>query len=83
MSASCWQPWFIAWSARPDDPVPWGYGWMLEEYRLSLFAPDIPTELEVSEKRLHARTPSRFVRNIKTAFGDKHVAASRNPPATL
>jgi ATP-dependent helicase HrpA len=47
-----WQPWFIAWTARPDDPALWEYGWLLEEFRLSLFAPDIPTELKVSEKRL-------------------------------
>ncbi|MCW1887637.1 ATP-dependent RNA helicase HrpA [Luteolibacter flavescens] len=47
-----WQPWFIAWTARPDDPALWKYGWLLEEYRLSLFAPDIGTEMKVSEKRL-------------------------------
>jgi len=47
-----WQPWFIAWTARPEDPALWDYGWMLEEFRLSLFAPDVPLEMKVSEKRL-------------------------------
>ncbi|RYD62976.1 MAG: DUF3418 domain-containing protein [Verrucomicrobiaceae bacterium] len=47
-----WQPWFIAWTAKPEDPALWEYGWMLEEYRLSLFAPDIGVEMKVSEKRL-------------------------------
>jgi ATP-dependent helicase HrpA len=47
-----WQPWFIEWTKRPDDPSLWEYGWLLEEFRLSLFAPDIPVEMKVSEKRL-------------------------------
>ncbi len=47
-----WQPWFIEWTKRPEDPALWDYGWLLEEYRLSLFAPDIPVEMKVSEKRL-------------------------------
>jgi hypothetical protein len=37
---------------QPTGPPLWDYGWMLEEFRLSLLAPDIPTELKVSEKRL-------------------------------
>ncbi|WP_035613661.1 ATP-dependent RNA helicase HrpA [Haloferula sp. BvORR071] len=47
-----WTPWFRAWTAKPEDPALWDYGWLLEEYRLSLFAPDIPLEMKVSEKRL-------------------------------
>jgi ATP-dependent helicase HrpA len=47
-----WQPWFIEWTKRPDDPALWEYGWLLEEFRLSLFAPDIAVEMKVSEKRL-------------------------------
>jgi hypothetical protein len=39
-------------TARPEDPALWDYGWMLEEFRLSLFAPDVPLEMKVSEKRL-------------------------------
>ncbi len=47
-----WQPWFIEWTKRSEDPALWGYGWLLEEFRLSLFAPDVPVEMKVSEKRL-------------------------------
>lgn len=52
-----WQPWFIAWTKRPEDPGLWEYGWLLEEFRLSLFAPDIPVEMKVSEKRLSEGFP--------------------------
>ena len=47
-----WQPWVLASTARPEDPALWDYGRMLEEFRLSLFAPDVPLEMKVSEKRL-------------------------------
>jgi ATP-dependent helicase HrpA len=47
-----WQPWFIEWTKRPEDPSLWEYGWLPGEFRLSLFAPDIPVEMKVSEKRL-------------------------------
>ena len=47
-----WQPWFVAWTAEPDNPKLWDYGWLLEEFRLSLFAPDVGAAIKVSEKRL-------------------------------
>ncbi|MDB6077955.1 MAG: ATP-dependent helicase HrpA, partial [Akkermansiaceae bacterium] len=47
-----WEPWFQAWTASPDNTRLWDYGWLLEEYRISLFAPDVGTEVKVSEKRL-------------------------------
>lgn len=47
-----WQPWFQRWTADPDDPQSWPHGWALEEYRISLFAPDIPLQGKVSEKRI-------------------------------
>ncbi|BCX49363.1 ATP-dependent helicase HrpA [Haloferula helveola] len=47
-----WQPWFVAWTAKPDDPALWAYGWLLEEFRISLFAPDVPVAMKVSEKAL-------------------------------
>jgi ATP-dependent helicase HrpA len=47
-----WQSWFQRWTAKPDDPRFWPHGWALEEYRISLFAPDIPLLGKVSEKRL-------------------------------
>jgi ATP-dependent helicase HrpA len=47
-----WQPWMQAWTAAPDEPRWWDFGWQLEEFRISLFAPDMPTEGKCSEKRL-------------------------------
>ena len=47
-----WQPWFERWTRKPEDPRFWPHGWALEEYRVSLFAPDIPLLGKVSEKRL-------------------------------
>ncbi|RYD22782.1 MAG: ATP-dependent RNA helicase HrpA, partial [Verrucomicrobiaceae bacterium] len=47
-----WVPWFQRWTANPDDPAHWPVGWALEEYRISLFAPDVPLQGKVSEKKL-------------------------------
>jgi len=47
-----WVPWFQRWTAAPEDPRHWSHGWALEEYRISLLAPDIPLLGKVSEKRL-------------------------------
>ena len=47
-----WQPWFQRWTAKPEDPRFWPHGWALEEFRVSLFAPDIPLLGKVSEKRI-------------------------------
>ncbi len=47
-----WVPWFQRHTADADDPSHWPVGWALEEYRISLFAPDVPLIMKVSEKRL-------------------------------
>ena len=47
-----WQPWFQRWTGHPEDSRSWPHGWALEEYRISLFAPDIPLLGKVSEKRI-------------------------------
>ena len=47
-----WQPWFQAWTRDPEDGNLWAAGWLLEEYRVSLFAPDVPLKVKVSEKRV-------------------------------
>jgi ATP-dependent helicase HrpA len=47
-----WQPWFQGYVATPEDPARWPVGWALEEYRISLFAPEIPQQGKISEKRL-------------------------------
>ena len=47
-----WMPWLQQHTAHPDDPAHWPAGWALEEFRISLFAPDIPLLGKVSEKRI-------------------------------
>ena len=47
-----WEPWFRRWTEKPDDPSLWPHGWALEELRVSLFAPDIPSIGKVSEKKI-------------------------------
>jgi ATP-dependent helicase HrpA len=47
-----WTPWFRRWTGKPGDPALWPPGWALEEYRVSLFAPDVPCVGKVSEKRI-------------------------------
>jgi ATP-dependent helicase HrpA len=47
-----WEPWFSEWTKRPDDPALWEYGWLLEEFRISVFAPDVSVVGKVSEKVL-------------------------------
>jgi ATP-dependent helicase HrpA len=47
-----WESWFRRHMADPDDAALWPGGWALEEYRISLFAPDVPLTGKISEKRL-------------------------------
>ncbi|HVJ45317.1 MAG TPA: DUF3418 domain-containing protein, partial [Luteolibacter sp.] len=47
-----WTPWYAAWMAAPEDPKLWAHGWLLEEFRISVFAPEIPVTMKVSEKRI-------------------------------
>lgn len=47
-----WSPWFDAWMGRPEDPSLWEVGWQLEEYRISLFAPNVPVRGSISEKKI-------------------------------
>lgn len=47
-----WDPWYQAWQRDPDEPVLWDIGWQLEEYRISLFAPNIPVRGSISEKKI-------------------------------
>ena len=46
-----WERWQEKWTAAPDDPRWWEFGWMLEEWRVGLFAPDLRAA-GVSEKKL-------------------------------
>eukprot|EP00903_Cladosiphon_okamuranus_P003729 g3727.t1 len=47
-----WVRWYDAWQARPDDASLWETGWLLEEWRVQLFAPDVEVRGKVSEKRV-------------------------------
>jgi ATP-dependent helicase HrpA len=47
-----WEPWFLRWTGEPENPALWPVGWALEEWRVSLFAPDVPCLAKVSEKRI-------------------------------
>ncbi|MEX1049741.1 MAG: ATP-dependent RNA helicase HrpA [Akkermansiaceae bacterium] len=47
-----WVPWFRDLTGDPDAPARWPAGWALEEFRVSLFAPDIPLLGKVSGKRI-------------------------------
>jgi ATP-dependent helicase HrpA len=47
-----WDEWFAVWYEHPDAVRFWELGWMLEEYRMQLFAPGLPREMKVSEKRI-------------------------------
>ncbi len=47
-----WSPWFARWQKDPENPALWPAGWALEEYRISLFAPDVPVMGKISEKRV-------------------------------
>jgi ATP-dependent helicase HrpA len=45
-----WLDWLKQWRARPEAVRLWEIGWLLEEWRIQLFAPGVPREGKVSEK---------------------------------
>ena len=47
-----WECWFDAWKREPQRCELWPMGWMLLEYRVSLFAPNIPVKGSISEKKI-------------------------------
>ncbi|MEP4050587.1 MAG: ATP-dependent RNA helicase HrpA, partial [Luteolibacter sp.] len=47
-----WAGWYEGWQSAPDDASRWEAGWLLEEWRVSLFAPDVEVKGKVSEKRV-------------------------------
>jgi ATP-dependent helicase HrpA len=55
-----WQGWFTEWMAAPEDARLWEAGWLLEEWRVQSFAPDVEVKGKVSEKRVAAALERRF-----------------------
>ena len=49
---SYWTEWYEEWESTPGRPDLWEIGWLLEEWRVSLFAPDVEVKAKVSEKRI-------------------------------
>ena len=47
-----WEAWLDQYHARPEAVRLWEIGWMLEEWRLQLFAPGVPHLGKVSAKRI-------------------------------
>ena len=47
-----WDAWQEEWDARPEAVRVWEIGWMLEEWRLQLFAPGVPHAGKTSAKRI-------------------------------
>ncbi|MDP0491267.1 MAG: ATP-dependent RNA helicase HrpA [Verrucomicrobiota bacterium JB023] len=49
---SVWVKWFDQWKEFPEAVRLWEVGWMLEEWRIQLFAPGVPRAMKVSEKMI-------------------------------
>ena len=47
-----WEQWLELWIERPEAARLWEIGWMLEEWRLQLFAPGVPHLGKVSAKKI-------------------------------
>ncbi len=47
-----WIEWFDRWVSEPDNASLWEVGWLLEEWRIQIFAPDVEVKGKVSEKRV-------------------------------
>ncbi|QTN31082.1 ATP-dependent RNA helicase HrpA [Akkermansiaceae bacterium] len=54
-----WAGWFAEWIADRDNPALWEAGWLLEEWRVQVFAPDVEVLGKVSEKRIAEVMPAR------------------------
>ena len=53
-----WIEWYDRWIAKSEDASLWETGWLLEEWRIQLFAPDVEVRGKVSEKRVRERLDS-------------------------
>lgn len=48
-----WEPWFKEWVAEPENCKWWAHGWLLEDWRAVLFAPDLKCSRKSSKKCVH------------------------------
>jgi len=55
-----WEGWFTEWINTPEDARMWEAGWLLEEWRVQVFAPDLEVKGKVSEKRVANALERRF-----------------------
>ena len=55
-----WEGWFTEWMAAPEDARLWEAGWLLEEWRVQAFAPDVEVKGKISEKRVAAALEKRL-----------------------
>jgi ATP-dependent helicase HrpA len=54
-----WENWLALWQDRPEAVWLWEVGWMLEEWRLQLFAPGVPRVGKVSDRRIEKALENR------------------------
>ncbi|MEY5020006.1 MAG: hypothetical protein RLZ22_1094, partial [Verrucomicrobiota bacterium] len=47
-----WEPWHARWKKDPLNPAHWEVGFILEDWRVAVFAPDLPSPTKVSEKKI-------------------------------
>jgi hypothetical protein len=47
-----WDRWVTGWQTSPEAARRWEAGWLLEEWRMQLFAPGQPREVKSSAKRV-------------------------------
>lgn len=50
-----WNEWFERWKNKPHQASLWEIGWLLEEWRIQTFAPDVELKAKTSEKIISAR----------------------------
>ncbi|MCE2959312.1 MAG: ATP-dependent RNA helicase HrpA [Akkermansiaceae bacterium] len=48
--SSLWNKWYKRWTSNPNNPALWEIGWLLEEWRIQTFAPDVELKAKTSEK---------------------------------
>jgi ATP-dependent helicase HrpA len=50
-----WNEWFERWRNNPHQASLWETGWLVEEWRIQTFAPDVELKAKTSEKIISAR----------------------------